>query len=115
MLPTLLLTLALAEEPRCPAGTKLIKRDQVEQCVTPQGKVNGVVRVKSDSGKVILEQQWVNDQLDGPGHTWHDNGKMESETFYKAGKHDIAELDRLLSRLEARLRESGEGRRLAVA
>jgi len=90
MLPTLLLALALAEEPRCPAGTKLIKRDQVEQCVTKDGKIEGLVRVKSDAGKVILEQRWANDQLDGPGHTWHDNGKMESETFYKAGKPDGA-------------------------
>jgi hypothetical protein len=29
--------------------------------------------------------------------------------------HDLAELDRLLSRLEARLREGANGRRLAVA
>jgi len=29
--------------------------------------------------------------------------------------HDLAELDRLLSRLETRLRESANGRRLAVA
>jgi MORN repeat protein len=92
MLATLLLVpaLALAEEPRCPQGTKLVKRDQVEQCVTPDGKLNGVVRVKSNAGKVILEQRWANDQMDGPGHTWHDNGKMESETFYKAGKPDGA-------------------------
>jgi hypothetical protein len=33
----------------------------------------------------------------------------------KLDAHDVAELDRLLTRLEARLREGANGRRLAVA
>jgi hypothetical protein len=78
---------AEAESP-CLPGAKLVKRESVEQCVTPQGKLHGLVRVRSMSGKVILEQRWVNDQLDGPMKTWHDNGKVESESAYKAGKPD---------------------------
>ncbi|HZN93434.1 MAG TPA: hypothetical protein VFB81_12055, partial [Myxococcales bacterium] len=77
-----------AENP-CLPGAKLIKRESVEQCVTPQGKLHGLVRVRSgNGGKIVLEQRWVNDQLDGPMRTWHDNGKVESESAYKAGKPD---------------------------
>src|SRR3954467_229175 len=69
----------------CLPGAKLLKRDGVDQCVTPQGKLHGLVRVHSPTtGKVILDQRWENDQQEGPGHTWHDSGKMESESFYKA-------------------------------
>lgn len=75
----------------CLPGAKAIKREGVEQCVTPQGKLHGTVRVRSEAtGKVVLEQRWVNDQLDGPARAWHDNGRVESETAYKAGKPDGA-------------------------
>jgi hypothetical protein len=81
--------LAADADTPCLPGAKLIKRDGVEQCVTPQGKLHGMVRVHSPtSGKVILDQRWENDQQEGPGHTWHDGGKMESESSYKAGQPD---------------------------
>ncbi|HEY8211963.1 MAG TPA: AgmX/PglI C-terminal domain-containing protein [Myxococcaceae bacterium] len=87
----LLVAAILLADPPCLPGAKLIKRGGVEQCVTAQGKLHGMVRVHSPTnGKVILEQRWENDQQDGPGHTWHDNGKMESESFYKAGQPDGA-------------------------
>jgi hypothetical protein len=80
-----------ADEGPCLPGAKVIKRDHVEQCVTPQGKLHGLVRVRSEEGgKLVLEQRWVNDQLDGPMRTWHDNGKLESESAYKAGQPDGA-------------------------
>jgi TonB family protein len=69
----------------------VVKREGVEQCVTPQGKLHGMVRVRSEAtGKVVLEQRWVNDQLDGPARGWHDNGQLESESSYKAGTPDGA-------------------------
>ena len=87
----LLVVVALLADPPCLPGAKLVKRGGVEQCVTPQGKLHGLVRVNSPTnGKVILEQRWENDQQDGPGHTWHDDGKMESESVYKAGQPDGA-------------------------
>lgn len=79
------LLLAAGPDP-CLPGAKVVKRDNVEQCVTAQGKLHGLVRVKSSAGKVILEQRWENDVQEGPGRTWHDNGKLASETSHRRGK-----------------------------
>src|SRR5262245_30242660 len=79
-----------AEDP-CLPGAKLIKRAPVEQCVTPDGRLHGLVRVRSEKdGKIVLEQRWVNGQMDGPLRTWHDDGKPATEAWYKAEKPDGA-------------------------
>jgi hypothetical protein len=71
---------------KCPGDATVVRKGNVEECVTPSGVRHGFYLEKNSKGHEIEKGYYIKGKKNGKWESWWDNGEKKVECNFKDGK-----------------------------